>query len=462
MKLNQRQVQHLLLRMGFGDSYSRIQKYVKKNPEKILDTEWALADSKENIDYEKEDAEKIAEWKEANPGQMKDMDKSMRKDIRKQGREIVLSLNRKWIERMTMSESGGLDKMALFWHDHFACASQNPVHIHSYINTIRSQALGNFGDMLKAVSKEPAMLQYLNNQQNRKKAPNENFAREVMELFTLGRDQGYTETDIKEAARAFTGWGFNRTGKYMFREKQHDFGEKTFLGKTGNLTGEEVLEQILKLKRTAEYISEKWVRFFVHQDGDKTLEKEVADALYDSNYDIKTGLKALFSNERFYDTKNIGSRVKSPIEFIISNFRMTETQVTDQQSLIYLQQILGQKLFAPPNVAGWPDGYDWVDSSTLMFRVSLPGFLFKSGELQEHPGKSFDDNDPFFVKKRLKKLKAIVDFEKLEKELGKLSDEELRDFLIQVNGVKIGDELKKMELIDKIVDLTSRPEYQLC
>ena len=137
-----------------------------------------------------------------------------------------------------------------------------------YLDVIRKHALGNFGDLLREVSKTPAMLQYLNNQQNRKSSPNENFAREVMELFTLGRDQGYSESDISEAARAFTGWGFNKDGKFVSRQRQHDQGVKNVLGKSGDFDGDDIIDLLLEQKQTANYISQKWVRFFVNYEGE--------------------------------------------------------------------------------------------------------------------------------------------------------------------------------------------------
>ncbi len=462
MKLNQRQVQHLLLRLGFGERYPKVKSYENKSPEKILKLIWNESAKIEPVAFDSDDKKFIEQNLETSYRSMEMMDKGKKQELRKRGREIVVSLNKNWIRKMIESECSVVDKLAYFWHDHFACSSQNPIHIESYVNTLRNHALGNFKDLLHAISKEPAMLIYLNNQQNKKKAPNENFAREVMELFTLGRDQGYSEQDIKEAARAFTGWGTNLKGEFKFREKQHDFGTKTVLGKTGEWNGDDVINILLENKQTANYISKKWVHFFVHQDGNAALEQKVADALYNSDYDIKTALTVLFTDDAFYNEGHLGTRVKSPIEFIVGNCRMLRTEIQDQKTLVYLQRMLGQKLFAPPNVAGWPDGYDWVDSSTLMFRLSLPGFMFKANELTDQPSKSFDDNDPFYVKDRLKKLKTQVNIDQLEKDFKSKSLEEIANFLIQVKDVPIDSSIKSSSLIDQIVYCTSKPEYQLC
>ena len=162
-------------------------------------------------------------------GKMQNLAKDQKKQLRRQSAEDIKSLNLLWLSEMINSEAQLREKMSLFWHGHFACRVINIYFQQQLLNVIRENALGNFGDLLREVSKSPAMLSFLNNQQNRKQHPNENFAREVMELFTMGRGN-YTETDVKEGARAYTGWGFNLKGEFVFRPFAHDNGEKTFLG----------------------------------------------------------------------------------------------------------------------------------------------------------------------------------------------------------------------------------------
>jgi uncharacterized protein (DUF1800 family) len=166
------------------------------------------------------------------------------------------------------------------------------------LNIIKENALGSFGDLLLAVSQSPSMLQFLNNQQNKKDHPNENFAREVMELFTMGRGN-YTEKDIKEAARAFTGWSFTPEGNFIMRPRLHDFGNKTFLGKTGNFDGTEILKIILEQKATAKYIAKRIYQFFVNEKTDENLVNELAEKFYQSNYDIKTILNEILRRNGF-------------------------------------------------------------------------------------------------------------------------------------------------------------------
>ena len=277
-----------------------------------------------------------------------------------------------------------------------------------------------------------------------------------MELFTLGRDQGYTEKDISEAARAFTGWGF-RKGVFMERPYFHDDGIKTIMGKSGNFNGDDVLNLLLENKRTAKYIAEKWVRYFVHPSGNTKLEIKVADELYSTNYDIKRGLQIMFMSEVFYAKKNIGVRIKSPIELIVSVQRQLHVQIEDQNSLIFLQRMLGQILFDPPNVSGWPDGKDWVDSATLMFRMNLPKLIFRAALIQSELAGSFDDNDKFKMAGKLKKLRSNIDFDRLSDEFEDL--DQLNSYLLQVNSIS---KTTGNSLIDQIVDITSKPEFQLC
>ncbi|WP_258104188.1 DUF1800 family protein [Marinoscillum sp. MHG1-6] len=450
MKLNQREVQHLLLRAGFGDSYEVIKSYINKSPDEILEDQFKKGRKPGKV---------AIDTSYPNPGNMREMSDQNKQMMRKQARADIRTLNTLWVKEMVNAPSSLNEKMAFFWHDHFACKSQNPIFMQGYLDAIRKEALGNFGDLLRAISKSPAMLQYLNNQQNRKQAPNENFAREVMELFTLGRDQNYNEKDISEAARAFTGWSFDSEGNFMERSKWHDEGTKSILGKIGNFKGDDVLDLLLKNMQTARYISQKWVAYFVNHEGNTELERKVADALYNSDYDIKTGLKVMFFSDEFYKHQNIGSRIKSPIELIVSMQRQLQVSIEDEDSLIFLQRMMGQVLFDPPNVAGWPDGKDWVDSASLMFRVNLPELVFKAAVIQNQPEASFDDNDQFKIRGRLSRLETRLDLDTLKSSFENDSAAALEQFLLQdhTQGINVPS-----EFLDQIVYFTSKPEYQLC
>ena len=294
-------------------------------------------------------------------------------------RQSFYAMNTGWMNQMATSPAQLREKMTFFWHGHFACRVRRPDAALHLNNTIRQLALGKFGDLLLAVSKEPAMLQFLNNQQNRKQRPNENFAREVMELFTMGRGN-YSEKDVKEAARAFTGWGYNARGEFVFRENQHDEGSKTFLGRTGNFNGEQVLSIILEQPRTAEFIVTKMYRFFVNDTPNPAHIQQLAQAFFKSNYDIGALVEQMFSADWFYAAANVGTRIKSPIELLAGIKRTMGLQLMNDRPLVVFQKALGQTLFEPPNVAGWPGGRNWIDSSSLLYRLQLPSVLLRNAE----------------------------------------------------------------------------------
>ena len=224
------------------------------------------------------------------------------------------------------------------------------------------------------------MLQFLNNRQNHKQHPNENFARELMELFTIGRGN-YTEEDIKESARAFTGWNFNPdTYEFIYREKDHDDGVKTFMQQSGNFNGETIIDIILRKKETAYYLCKKFYRFFVNEQLDEAHVTELASYYYQNNYDTGKLLKKIFTADWFYDAINIGANIKSPIEFIVG-FSKSFGIVPTDDSILKLQRALGQILFYPPNVAGWPGGKNWIDSSTLLLRLKVPSTILNGGKI---------------------------------------------------------------------------------
>ena len=294
-------------------------------------------------------------------------------------RDAFANMSTAWMDRMATSPAQLREKMTLFWHGHFACRVRQPDAALSLHNTTRRHALGKFPDLLLAVSREPAMLQFLNNQENRKEHPNENFAREVMELFTLGRGN-YSEQDVKEAARAFTGWGYDGDKIFRFRERQHDAGAKTFLGSTGNFTGEDVLAQILKQPAAATFLVTKIYRFFVNDVPNPAHIEPLAAAFRQSGYDIADLMERIFSADWFYDPANVGTHIKSPVELLAGIRRTLNVKIDNDKSLLGYQKALGQTLFMPPNVAGWPGGRSWIDSSSLLLRLQLPAILFKNAE----------------------------------------------------------------------------------
>ncbi|MEO9021673.1 MAG: DUF1800 domain-containing protein [Ginsengibacter sp.] len=409
-------------------------------------------------------------------GRVQNLTQEQKKQLRVLSAESIKNLNLTWLSEMINSESQLREKMSLFWHGHFACRVVNIYFQQQLLNVIRDNALGNFGDLLREVSKSPAMLSFLNNQQNNKKHPNENFAREVMELFTMGRGN-YTEVDVKEGARAYTGWGFNLNGEFVDRPFLHDTSSKTFLGKTGNFDGDDVIDIILEQKATAKFITRKIYKYFVNENIDNERVELLATGFYQSNYDLQKLMNDIFMSEWFYNEKNIGARIKSPVELIVGVRRLVPMELENPEVQLLFQRVLGQVLFYPPNVAGWPGGKSWIDSSSLVFRMRLPQILTNAEEFLITPK---DDDDVMMgregVDKKAKprQLRATIDWDSVVKVFDKTSREDLSQ---KVNGIILQTkDLINPNVLKRYVDNTSResfikstiaelmstPEYQMC
>ena len=409
-------------------------------------------------------------------GKMENLWKEQRKQLRRQSAEDIKSLNLLWLGEMINSEAQLREKMSFFWHGHFACRVINIFFQQQLLNVIRENALGNFGDLLRGVSKSPAMLSFLNNQQNRKQHPNENFAREVMELFTMGRGN-YTENDVKEGARAYTGWGFNMDGEFVFRPFAHDNGQKTYLGKTGNFNGDDVIDIILEQRATANFIAKKVYRFFVNENVDDEKVAFLGDRFYQNNYDIKQLLADIFTSDWFYQEKNIGTRIKSPVELLVGIRRLLPMEPERPELQLLFEKILGQVLFYPPNVAGWPGGKSWIDSSALMFRLKLPQLLTGSGRLLLTPK---EDDDVMMGREGVddrdngQDISVNVDWNPVFKVFANTKRENLSDRLNEIvlqtktsvnpNVLKryTNNSSREEFIKSTIVELMSTPEYQLC
>ncbi len=383
--------QHLMWRAGFGPAVEQLDDLRKFTPKQFYQAlVKASAKRPEYINV----ADNYLEGLYMGVDQASKLDKKAmtpeeKRMVQQKNKEGMKNLNLYWLREMVNSSAQLREKMAFFWHGHFACRNLNVFYQQGLLDIIRKNALGNFGTLLKEVSRSAAMLNFLNNQQNRKDHPNENFAREVMELFTLGRGN-YTEQDVKEAARAFTGWSANVQGEFVFRKNQHDTGEKNVLGFKGNFEGDDVLDILLEQKSTAVFICRKLYAFFVNGKPDEQQIALMADKFFNSKYDIQVLLEYMFTSDWFYKEENIGAIIKSPVELIAGIRRMIPMSLQNEDSLILLQRILGQLLFYPPNVAGWPGGYAWIDSSTLMMRMRMPQLFNDADELNVRP-KSDDD-----------------------------------------------------------------------
>lgn len=477
--------QHLLWRAGFGPMAENIADLDNTVPQKLWET---LVKTSAGVPRKieiatnpfAENAYLNADGTAVNP---LTMDKDKKKMLVRQYKEDLKDMNLAWLNIMINSKAQLREKMSFFWHGHFACRSRNAFFAQELVNTIRTNAMGNFSDMLRAVSKSPAMLQFLNNRQNRKGHPNENFAREVMELFTLGRGN-YTEKDVKEGARAFTGWGIDKTGSYTFRKNIHDDGEKTFLGQTGNFDGDSIITILLKNPQTANYITKKVYRYFVNEKTDEAKVTWLSNRFYKNNYDIQKLLDDIFSSDWFYEQKNIGTKIKSPVELMVGLRRYLPLTLDNDDAQLLFQKVLGQILFYPPNVAGWPGGRSWIDSSTLMVRLQVPQVISAKDSMDIRPKTDDDLNMGMSEEKRIKLGKkaafsragAGADIEWplvnkiFEKTLRPQLAQAVTDTLLQTSGRidtgllanYLNNESRESFIKSAVINVMSTPEYQLC
>ena len=284
-----------------------------------------------------------------------------------------------WANRMFSTRRPLEEKLTLFWHGHFA-TGENKVRDYRMMirqnEMLRARASGAFRDLLVGILKDPAMLVYLDNGENVKKHPNENFGRELLELFTMGVGN-YTERDVREAARAFTGWT-NDVLAFRFDADQHDFGQKTFLGRTGTFDGEDIIDAILAQPVTAEFVAAKVYRFFVRDEIAGPVKADLGRTYRDSGYQMKPLLKRILLSKDFYSPPAFATQIKSPVHLVVSTYRkMSLGQVPTIPDFGRMTSGLGQSLFDPPNVAGWAGGRTWITPSTLLNRGNLfRGVLF--------------------------------------------------------------------------------------
>jgi uncharacterized protein (DUF1800 family) len=338
-------IEHLLRRAGFGASSDDLKHYRAlgfdgsvdelTNPEKVSNA--SLDDILSKQDFDFTDLGDLRRW---------------------------------WIYRMTYSKRPLEEKITLFWHGHFATSNAkvgNAYLMYEQNELFRKNGLGDFQTLLNKVSKDSAMIKWLDNQDNRKNKPNENYAREIMELFTLGIGN-YSETDVKEAARAFTGW--MAPDGFYFNKKQHDFGEKTFLGAKGKFNGEDICNALACKPETAKFISRKMIRFFSHDDPDEATVERIAEVYMASNGNLRSVMKAVLIDKSFIGDKSYHCKIKSPVEMVIGTLKTLQVQKLDGD-LAALMSRMGQNLFEPPNVKGWDGGLTWIASDTLMERFNF-------------------------------------------------------------------------------------------
>jgi uncharacterized protein (DUF1800 family) len=457
--MKQRHIQHLYWRAGFGIGVKKIDQLKSKSKNEIIKD---LFYDATKVNLLQLDLSEFNLIKNKSPKVLRiEMGEEGYRKLRQKSQRKVRDLNYAWLERLTEPTSILREKMTLFWSNVFVCRDNHIFHIQHFNNTLRKNALGNFRELVKKIAKEASMSKYLNNRQNRKKSPNENFARELMELFTLGIGN-YTEQDIKEAARAFTGWSFKLNGDFVLRKNQHDSGIKTFFDKSGYFDGDDIIDLILEKKQCARFICDKVYRYFVNPIIDESHLDEIT-AIFYKDYDINNLMLHIFSAKWFYNDKNIGVKIKSPVELLVGIRRVVPV------TFMNLQKMMGQVLLYPENVSGWKGGKNWIDSNTLMFRMKLASLILNDAVINLEEKGAFEDSFNKYYNKERKRnryIKTIKNWDFFTKNHLNLKPNELRDLLIisklDRDTAVLLNELRVNSNKDFCIQLMSIPEYQLC
>lgn len=373
---NATRVQHLFSRLGHGANLSEIQTALALAPDILVDN---LIDDVLNLSNP--EAPLWANWTYDDYNDDQDL-----------FFEHQTEMSRRWTSEMPDATQHIRSKLSMFWHNHFVteyeiydCTS----YMWHYYNLLHTNVLGNFKTFVEEMGKNPAMLNYLDGDQNVVDEPNENYARELMELFTMGENNGYTQNDIVEVARALTGWTQNMYNCELpsFDPGLHDFGQKTIFGQTGNWNYDDVHELIFTVRQTqvSHYICEKIYTHFIYNTPDENIVTAMAQCFVDNNWELAPVFRMLFKSEHFFEDRFINSKIKSPLECFHSLFRIAglekDTNYTDDtiDDVMYYGMELGQYIFNPKDVAGWPGQRAWVNENTLTLRWSfMQNILFNT------------------------------------------------------------------------------------
>jgi uncharacterized protein (DUF1800 family) len=486
------EARHLLWRAGFGGTVSQINTLVR----------WGLTKSVDYlVDFEKV---KDSPAPEFNPDIMRPPSEEERREaeaarrmngvdretalakirVRRQNAEQedraqMREIQQWWLKQMIESPRPLQEKLTLLWHGHFATSYrtvEDSWHMFMQNQMFRKHAAGNFADMLYAIIRDPAMIAYLNNNESRKGRPNENLARELMELFSLGVGN-YGEKDIKDGAKALTGYTF-RDDEFVFDRRNHDGASKNILGRSGALNGDDFVAAILEKRECSRFVAYKLYRHFVgdYPSGRKTLDNaaervigDLASTIQLNRYELKPALKKLFLSQHFYDPALRGEQIKSPVQLVVGAVRSLNTPVRDLSRVCDAMGRMGQDIFFPPSVKGWDGGRSWINTATLFVRQNLMVFLL-TGKRPE--GKDpLAEQEPFDARAMLEQLREAYPEMSLSDSTS-VTDAVLRftigrtnpsgrvaldEFARATQGADINQTTTKMMLL-----ISAMPEYQLC
>jgi len=475
---------HLLNRGGFGGTPEEVEKVRKLGPQLAVD--WLLdfpdAPAEEMSEKDVPDLSAIAGYpkdfrsiQQAMAGKTDDEKKAIRQMQMMANRDAINATVDWWMRRMTYGSTPLHEKLTLFWHGHFVTSAKDERAAElmwKQNELLRANAAGNFRTFVRAISRDPAMLDYLNNSQNRKAHPNENYARELMELFTLGIGN-YTETDVKQGARAFTGWAHDGND-YVFRRFDHDEGIKTFLGYSGNFNGDDIIDIILATPVCARFIGSKLFRFFAYEEVDDKLAEGLGSQLRNNNYELRPLIRTILTSKAFYSDDAMGSQIKSPIQLTLGTVRLLDLQMPQYRALVGPLTQMGQVPFAPPNVRGWPGGRMWINTSTLFVRYNMAVNLAGGGSIlfPKMGGRRFDtpakgnqdvqsppaNFQPAAVVQTADSAEDLVD-QWVQRLIQRPISPDKRQVLIDA----LNDQPQRPEYVRKMVQLiVSMPEYQVC
>lgn len=456
-------VRHLLRRFGLGASEDEVRFYGADGYEAAVERLIAASDREEPFDND------IAKFANA------------------QGLIQVRAVQIRWLTTMIATRRPLVHAMAVFWHDHFATSATKvaePMMMLRQVEIFEKGGLGAFPDLLAAVSKDPAMLLWLDNNENRKDAPNENFAREVMELFTLGIGH-YSEKDVQEAARAFTGWTFRKRGNgrnvnqpdssaFVFQKRQHDAGVKTVLGKEGNFDGDQMLNLLCDQPRTAIYIAHKVWEWFAYPNPEPRLIERIATQWRDKRLEVRELVRLVATSPEFLSEMAQRAIVKNPVHFCVSTMRQLglgrvaqaalEAAGTDQRRPFpgvpasLATKAMGMELLYPPDVAGWEGGTNWISSATMVERIKWADRLF-GGRQDRQAGQALmplflGATDPDAFARRMAK---VFDTELPEAKLDSLAE---ATRAVAPRGVTAANVRPAALAVAKL--LFGAPEFQFC
>ncbi len=411
---DEQKVRHLLNRTGFSATADEVESALKESLDAVLQRrlnyestpdpyprpEWAAPPTPAQL-------AEIGQATQASEAEIRQLrkdgetDKKALRQVMRKGRQLEKELERCdgltiysqkfsyttdlqkwWLRRMAETTRPLQEKLTLFWHGHFATSIfkvDSAYYMWMQNETMRRNASGNFRTMIMEISKDPAMIKWLDNNSNSKEHPNENYAREVMELFTLGEGH-YTEDDIKQAARAFTGWGYGRrTMRFQFNTLQHDHGEKTFMGQKGNWDGGDIVDIIFQQPACAQFIARKLWTYFAYEEPEPEIVDGLAEILRENKYEMKPMLQTMLSCRAFFSERAIRTQIKSPVQLAVGSSQLLKRQIPDPIEpftvIVRSMRLMGQEPLLPADVSGWKGGLSWINTASLLMRYNFSNFL---------------------------------------------------------------------------------------